>query len=124
MPKIPDPSIKLKGGSGSFLAHHALTNFYAHFLPLPCSVVLPGSFTHWYQIHTHSAGLSPIQFEYYYGKRAERFDYNLRHLARAVREKAPLMGAHAGMADLFVPLMRKGRAVAVLVSGPFFTEAP
>src|SRR6185295_1230329 len=50
--------------------------------------------------------------------------YNDRCFARLYREKAEVMGKHAGLHDLFVPILVQGNVQAVLITGPIATSLP
>ncbi|HEV8247099.1 MAG TPA: hypothetical protein VGP93_15080, partial [Polyangiaceae bacterium] len=63
-------------------------------------------------------------FEYEYGVAASRHEYNRKCLSRAIEERRPLLGQHAGFRDLFVPVEDARSVPAVLVVGPFAVERP
>jgi AraC-like DNA-binding protein len=65
-----------------------------------------------------------IHFEIEHGRDAERYRYNERCLARVRREGRAVLGQHAGLSDLFVPIVVGGTLTAVLVAGPFLTSRP
>lgn len=77
------------------------------------------TFEEWYSLHI---GPSAIGFEMQYGTSETRWRYNREHWERAHREKRPVLGNHAGLADLFVPLGRERTdAQVTLIVGPFAT---
>jgi AraC-like DNA-binding protein len=67
---------------------------------------------------------SPSSFEYEHGVETERGPYNARHFAEVHRQKKMIVGQHAGLSDLFVPVLADGKIVAVLVVGPFAVARP
>jgi AraC-like DNA-binding protein len=73
----------------------------------------------WMQVHDRP---STIRTENAAGFERERARYNDAHLARAVAEARPICGEHFGFSDFFVPIVSQGKAVAVLVVGPFLTS--
>jgi AraC-like DNA-binding protein len=75
----------------------------------------------WFPIHTAP---TPYSFEEAHGMDRERVRYNYRLLARAAREKRTVRGEHAGFSDLFVPIVASGKAIAILVTGPFSLARP
>jgi AraC-like DNA-binding protein len=78
--------------------------------------------TGWYAVHVPE--ISTIGFEFAHGLAPERYVYNDRSVARARRERRPLLTEHAGFSDIFVPLATGEDMGAVLVTGPFATRRP
>jgi AraC-like DNA-binding protein len=64
-----------------------------------------------------------ISFELAHGLEGKREAYNRRMLAQARRVGRPVVGAHAGFHDLFVPI-GAAAGLGVLVTGPFALERP
>ncbi len=75
----------------------------------------------WALVHAEP---SLVSFELEHGLEFERFKYNTRSVARARRERKPLLGEHAGLTDWFVPITSGDRVEGVLVTGPFATAQP
>ncbi|HEV8246039.1 MAG TPA: hypothetical protein VGP93_09740, partial [Polyangiaceae bacterium] len=75
----------------------------------------------WMQLHAEP---STLRAEFGQGAALERFAYNERLLAEAIAKKRPVRGEHVGLSDLFVPILTDGRALGVLVVGPFATSQP
>src|SRR5258708_7894403 len=74
--------------------------------------------------HPFSEHPSVLDFEIEHGRGNDRFEYNDRCLRRARREKATVVGRHAGFYDLFVPIIVGGDVWAYVVTGPFVTARP
>jgi AraC-like DNA-binding protein len=72
----------------------------------------------WYPIHVEHGLLT---FELEHGVEHERDKYNMRCMSEARRTKKPVRSAHAGLSDLFVPIVVRGKSVAILATGPFAT---
>jgi AraC-like DNA-binding protein len=107
--------------------HHALPAGFGHALLSP--VVAHGFATlrvgatlwdgrHWWALHSQP---SISDFELEHRVDAERIDYNERTFARVLAKKKPILQKHGGYSDLFVPIVARGKVVAVLVTGPFAT---
>jgi AraC-like DNA-binding protein len=75
----------------------------------------------WWPIHGEP---NVIAFETEHGRDRERAAHNARKMAEACRRQLTVRGEHAGLSDLFVPILLRGRAVAVLATGPFATSRP
>jgi AraC-like DNA-binding protein len=75
----------------------------------------------WWPIHVES---NVIAFEVEHGHDRERVAHNARKMAEACRRRKTVRGEHAGLSDLFVPIIIRDRAVAVLATGPFATSRP
>jgi len=73
----------------------------------------------WRAIHVEDRNLSSFEIEH--GVEAARAKYDLRCMNRAHRLGTIVRGEHAGLSDLFVPVMVGGHSVAVLATGPFAT---
>ena len=67
---------------------------------------------------------SLITFEMDYGLQGDRYGYNERCFDRVRRTKASLVAQHGGLHDLFVPILIRGNAEAILATGPFMTARP
>ncbi|HEV8246503.1 MAG TPA: AraC family transcriptional regulator [Polyangiaceae bacterium] len=76
----------------------------------------------WYAIHVPTHAI--YDFEIAHGREAERHAYNMRCIERCQRKHEPVLGAHAGFFDFFVPVGTDDTVHAVLVSGPFATARP
>jgi AraC-like DNA-binding protein len=72
----------------------------------------------WYPIHVEP-GLTTFELEH--GVEHERDKYNLRCINEARSSKKPVRSTHAGLSDLFVPIVVRGKTVAILATGPFAT---
>jgi AraC-like DNA-binding protein len=75
----------------------------------------------WRAIHTEA---NIASFELEHGVELGRDRYNARCFARARKQRAPVLGSHAGYCDWFVPIVLRGRVEAFLVVGPFATARP
>ncbi|HEV8244524.1 MAG TPA: AraC family transcriptional regulator, partial [Polyangiaceae bacterium] len=75
----------------------------------------------WWRIHSEA---SVSAFELEHGAETERQKYNRRMFARAIKQRKVLRGEHAGYSDLFVPIVARGKTVAMLVTGPFSLSRP
>ncbi len=64
-----------------------------------------------------------LRWEAAFGRETERFAYNQRGLDRARQTLEPVLSSFRGLHDCFVPVVERGRAEVVLVSGSFRTEA-
>jgi hypothetical protein len=71
---------------------------------------------YWMPLHTRPALDS---FEQEHGRDEERRKYNGRMFARVLAEKRAIRGDHAGLSDLFAPILARGKIVGILVCGPF-----
>jgi AraC-like DNA-binding protein len=74
----------------------------------------------WFPIHNEA---DVTLFELEHGVRG-RSAYNGRHLAGAQRLGKAVGGVYRGLSDLFVPIVCGGKAVAVLVAGPYERARP
>jgi AraC-like DNA-binding protein len=72
----------------------------------------------------HSVANPLAEFETEFGKEAERRRYNERSFKRVLAERRTLRGELLGWCDLFVPILRGGEALGVLVTGPFSRARP
>jgi AraC-like DNA-binding protein len=77
--------------------------------------------TMWYPIHVDR---SLQTFELEHGVEHERDRYNQLCMSQARRSQKPVRSTHAGLSDLFVPIIAGGRTVAILATGPFATARP
>ena len=75
----------------------------------------------WYPIHVEGGLLT---FELEHGVEHERDKYNLRCITEARRTKKPVRSSHAGLSDLFVPIVVRNKTVAILATGPFADARP
>jgi len=73
----------------------------------------------WWPIYFYD---SQNTFEVQHGVESERNPYNARCLEEAWRDKKIVHGHHAGLSDMFVPVLSKKRVEAILVTGPFSTS--
>lgn len=76
---------------------------------------------YWMPIHTCHILES---FEQQHGKDHHRRAYNDRMFARVLGEKRAVRGEHAGLSDLFAPILSHGQFAGILVSGPFARQRP
>jgi AraC-like DNA-binding protein len=67
---------------------------------------------------------SVLDLEIEHGVVAERERYNESQLRAAWRSGRLVLGEHAGLCDLFAPVVARGRTIAVLATGPFATSRP
>lgn len=74
--------------------------------------------------HAVNGSSGIIAFELAHGKGPERNAHNELCIDRARREKRPVLDHHAGLADVFAPILVHGAVVGVLVCGPFATARP
>jgi AraC-like DNA-binding protein len=65
-----------------------------------------------------------IAFETQHGLESDRFRYNERCFRLARRTCEAVVGEHAGLSDLFVPIVAHGKTSAFLTAGPFLTSRP
>jgi AraC-like DNA-binding protein len=79
------------------------------------------TFEQWYPLFIPTG---VMQFEYDFAVANRRWRYNSVCLVRARRERAPLLGRHAGFSDFFVPVGAVESAFGTLVAGPFATARP
>jgi AraC-like DNA-binding protein len=75
----------------------------------------------WFAIHKEPDVLG---FELEHGVEAQRWAYNDQKFAQVLAHRRPVGGEHAGLSDVFVPILRRGHVVGVLVVGPFATAWP
>jgi AraC-like DNA-binding protein len=73
----------------------------------------------WWPIHVEP---NVIAFETEHGRDRERAAHNSRKMTEACRRREAVRGEHAGLSDLFAPIIIGGHAVAVLATGPFATS--
>jgi AraC-like DNA-binding protein len=78
----------------------------------------------WLEIHVRPPGLDITTFEVEHGVETERVAYNERCLREARRSRSTVTAEHAGLVDLFVPVVVGTTVPAVLVTGPFGTSRP
>jgi AraC-like DNA-binding protein len=67
---------------------------------------------------------SLLKFEEDYGLQGNRYAYNRSCFERVRRTKSSLLAEHAGLSDLFVPIIVAGKVEATLTVGPFMTAHP
>jgi AraC-like DNA-binding protein len=65
-----------------------------------------------------------IPFEFALGVERRRWTYNDRSIARARREKGPVLGRHAGFHDFFVPVRNNAGPSGMIITGPFSLTRP
>jgi AraC-like DNA-binding protein len=70
----------------------------------------------WWPVHFQE---SQNHFEVQHALESERDPYNAQSLQQAWRGKKPVHGRHAGLHDMFVPILVADRVEGVLVTGPF-----
>jgi AraC-like DNA-binding protein len=75
----------------------------------------------WWPIHSAP---SLLAFEVEYGVAEDRWKYNDRSFASVLRRKKPIVGEHAGLSDMFVPVLMDGKVTAILVVGSFAVARP
>jgi AraC-like DNA-binding protein len=75
----------------------------------------------WGVIHAEQ---NVVGFEHQRGLVSQRIRYNDRCIRSVMRDERTLLAEHAGLYDLFVPVVSLGRARAVLVTGPFLKSRP
>jgi AraC-like DNA-binding protein len=75
----------------------------------------------WWRIHDEP-DVTPFELEH--GRDKDRSGYNATQLTEVRRQKRTIRAEHAGYTDLFVPILARGRAQGVLVTGPFATARP
>ena len=75
----------------------------------------------WRSIHVHP---SLPDFELEHGHEVERDEYNVSSMAEARRTRSIVRGAHAGLSDLFVPIVVRSNVRAIVATGPFLTSRP
>jgi AraC-like DNA-binding protein len=76
---------------------------------------------HWRVIH-HEPNVGAFEEEH--GIVLERVKYNMRSMRQASRTQRPMLGHYAGFLDWFVPIVRAGRLLGILVTGPLMSERP
>jgi AraC-like DNA-binding protein len=77
--------------------------------------------TRWRAIHVRP---SLPDFEVEHGRELERDRYNVHCMTAARSKREMVRGAHAGLSDLFVPIVVGDRVPAVLAVGPFERSRP
>jgi AraC-like DNA-binding protein len=103
----------------------ALPNFFHSFVNLSLSLVMPPEEPHeWLSLVHAQSGVNLVHFEGSVDRLADRQRYHGPILKRVRRSGRAVIGSFAGAHDAFVPVLRKGKVEAVLVSGPFFTAQP
>jgi AraC-like DNA-binding protein len=75
----------------------------------------------WRHLHRHE---SVIWFEVEHGVELERNRHNTRFMNHAWKKRELVIGKHAGLSDLFAPIVADDRVLGVLLVGPFGTERP
>jgi AraC-like DNA-binding protein len=92
----------------------------SHFARLRVAAsVCDGSF--WWSIHEEP---DVVPFELEHGRDRDRSEYNATQLGEVRRLRKTVRAEHAGYTDLFVPILARGRAQGILVTGPFATARP
>jgi AraC-like DNA-binding protein len=100
--------------------HALLSPMVAHaFEELRVAAAVWDHDVYWMPIHTRPALDS---FEQEHGRDEERRQYNGAMFARVLAEKRAIRGDHAGLSDLFAPILARGKVVGILVCGPFARE--
>jgi AraC-like DNA-binding protein len=113
------------------VVRHAVAKGFGHglFAPLVSNVfetlrVSAAVWEHgveWFTIHLEP---NVSAFELEHGIDTERGLYNDGHCREAMRRRVAMRGEHSGYADLFVPIVARGQATSILVSGPFALSRP
>jgi AraC-like DNA-binding protein len=80
--------------------------------------------TRWREIYERPYEYDMTGFELEHAVESERVRYNLKCLAEARATGRTVVATHSGFTDLFVPVVTRGRAEAVLVTGPFALARP
>jgi AraC-like DNA-binding protein len=75
----------------------------------------------WRSIHVER---SLPDFELEHGHEVARDQYNVRTMDEARRTRSIVRGEHAGLSDLFVPIVERDRVPAILATGPFVARRP
>lgn len=114
----------MKSLPGLHRLHDSLINFFYDYLPLPCSLVLSTDPDYWHPMSIPQRGIQPTYFEIRFGRRQKRRDYNVHNQALSAKRGTPVLGAHAGMQDLFIPIRDQGKHVAWVVLGSFQAQLP
>jgi AraC-like DNA-binding protein len=76
---------------------------------------------YWSSIHGEP---NVVTFELEHGVLLERGPHNERCFERSRRERATVIGEHAGFHDMFVPICEGARVRGFVVTGPFATVRP
>src|SRR5450432_479084 len=99
-----------------------LTPVLAHaFDELEVSVSIWTGADRWYPIRV---GPNVAQLEAHHGVIRKRWAYNRHCYAKVLRSKRRVLGKHAGLCDLFVPILEGNAVWGLLVAGPFATSRP
>lgn len=107
------------------LFHEALQNFFTSFVDLPVSLVWDRQGERrWSSLVQSQQSPNLVQFEASLGQAESRRKHHRAPLAKLKRTGQAVVAEHAGAFDAYVPLVERGKVVAALVSGPFFTEVP
>lgn len=105
------------------LPFHLLQNSLTYYLDVPCFLLRAGDWKTWHTVVPLRPKNTPIDYEN--PRQWEgRIRYNERLLNRALRTGRPVSEAHHGLQGLFVPVLRKGRALGVLMAGPYLDRVP
>jgi AraC-like DNA-binding protein len=88
-------------------------------LRVGASIRHPGEW--WWSLHDEP---NLISFEVAHSRSKERSLYNGRQIALAERSRKACRGEFRGCSDVCVPICVSGRAIALLISGPFRLERP
>jgi AraC-like DNA-binding protein len=78
----------------------------------------------WHDVHERAPSDDIIAFEAEHGVDLERASHNERCLEEARATKRTVVAACAGLTDLFVPIIHRGRVDRVLVTGPVARSRP
>jgi AraC-like DNA-binding protein len=75
----------------------------------------------WFSIHVEP---SVTTFELQHGMESERYSYNERNFARARKLGKPVHAEYGGYLDIYVPIRKGRRCVAIMVVGPVAARRP
>jgi AraC-like DNA-binding protein len=103
--------------------YHLLQNILIYYLDLPCFLIEAGNWKTWHALVNLRSKKTPLDFEDFHQWEA-RIRYNERILAQVCRLKRALCPPHQGNYALFLPVLRHGRCLGVLVCGPFLRAVP
>jgi AraC-like DNA-binding protein len=92
----------------AYTLQDALINLLTDYAPMPCLLTLRSQPEYSYALGPVPRRTHPIYFETQFGRLPERSAHNRRQMRR--KELKPFAASHAGLQDLFVPLLPKAGA--------------
>ncbi len=104
--------------------YYQLLRVFTYYLDLEVWIVSHENTERWFEVRRHQRAAWPIDFDFFYGKREERYRYDQAQLNRVMEKGQVFSAEHGGLSTLYVPLFHKGKVVGTLLAGVFLKKIP